>query len=101
MAFLFGLLGPVLGNLIHHGSSGSVEGAAAQLTATQEADTVSTLMTNTQLSHRETQMTNLVNVNNEHTRETAMYDEYLLAVQGAQQHIIQKQEQLIDQSTQG
>jgi hypothetical protein len=100
MAFFASLLGPLLGGLFSHSASGSVEGAAAQLQASEQADTVATLTTNTQMSHRSTQMTNLVDVRNEQTQETAMYDQYLIAVQGAQQNIVQKQEQLIDQIAQ-
>jgi hypothetical protein len=45
-------------------------------------------------------MTNLTDVRNEQTQEIATYDKYPIAVQGAQQHIVQKQEQLIDQIAQ-
>jgi hypothetical protein len=103
MAFLLtGLLGPLLGGLFSHGSStGSLEGALAQMQTSTENDQISSILTNTTLSQRSTKMSNLVDVRNEATQETAMYDEYLLAVQGAQQHIIQKQEKLVDDSTTG
>jgi hypothetical protein len=103
MAFLLtGLLGPLIGSLFNHGgSSGSLEGALAQMQTSTENDQISSIMTNTALSKRSTKMTNLVDTQNEATQETAMYDEYLLAVQGAQQHIIQKQEKLVDDSTSG
>ena len=101
MAFLLtGLLGPLIGSLFNRGNSnGSLDGALAQMQASTENDQISSVMTNTVLSKRSTKMSNLVDVQNEATQETAMYDEYLLAVQGAQQHIIQKQEQLVENST--
>ena len=100
MAFLLtSLLGPLLGGLFGHNSNGSLEGALAQMQASQENDQVSSLLTNTALSAKSTKMSNIVNTRNEATQEATMYDEYLLAVQGAQQHVIQKQEKLIDDST--
>ncbi len=103
MAFLLtGRLGPLIGGLFNHGgTSGSLAAAEAQMQTSTESDQISAIMTNTALSKRSTKMTNLVDTQNEATQETAMYDEYLLAVQGAQQHIIQKQEKLVDDSTSG
>lgn len=100
MAFLLSsLLGPVFGSLFNH-TSGSVDAASTALASTEEADQISSMATQTQLSHQASKMANVMAVANEKVRETTMYDEFVVSNQGAEQHLVQKQMQLIDQSTQ-
>lgn len=58
------------------------------------------MMTRSQLSHQATKMANVMAVANEHVREGTMYNEFVVANQGAEQHLISKQMQLLDQSAQ-
>ena len=101
MSFLVGsLLGPLFGSLFHIGGHpATLDGASAQLAASEEQDSISTMMTRSQLSARSTKIANLVAVADEHVRESSMFDEFTIAAQGAEQHVIQKQMQLIDNST--
>jgi hypothetical protein len=95
-------LGPLLGSLFKGGrATASADAATAGLEATTTSDTISTMLTQQQLSQRSTKMTNLAFVADEHVRETAMYDEFVVAEQGAEQHVIQKQMQLIDNMSNG
>ncbi len=100
MSFLIGgLLGPLLGSIFKSHGTNTLDGASAQLAATEQSDAISTMMTRSQLSHQSTKMTNIVAIADEHVRESSMFDEFTIAAQGAEQHVIQKQMQLIDNST--
>ncbi|MGH7708646.1 MAG: hypothetical protein ACREM6_12105 [Vulcanimicrobiaceae bacterium] len=94
-------MGPLIGGLLNHNAGGSIEGASAQLLATEENDAVSTILTQQAMSARSTKMANVVTVADERTRETSMYDEYVLSVQGAEQKVIQKQMKLVDDASNG
>jgi len=101
MAFLLSaLLGPIVQAFTRNSGSASVDAASASLASTEQADQVSAMATRAQLSHQATKMANVMAVANEHVREDTMYNEFVVANQGAEQHLIQKQMQLLDQSAQ-
>jgi hypothetical protein len=65
----------------------------------EEGDSVSSIMTQQAMSARSAKMSNVAMVADEKTRETTMYDEYVLSVKDAEQKIVTKAMKLVDDAS--
>jgi hypothetical protein len=104
MSFLLpSLLAPLLGGLFNHGNAGgqTLEGASESMLAGEESDTVSSLVTQQAMSARSAKMSNVTLIADEKTRETTMYNEYVLSVKDAEQKIVTKAMKLVDDASSG
>ncbi len=93
------LIGPIIGGLFNH-RTGSVEGALGQYQATAETDQIASIATQTAMAHKSSLFAQATSVRQEDAREVALLGEFALSVQTADQHLVQKQMRMIEDSAQ-